>query len=167
VGVIETFERTLEALPHEDAFRDVEVVDRRARRNGRVTALTAVVDRPSGADLQLCERVAARLNAQLDSETEPYTLEVETPGLDRPLLRPGDYDRFRDHAVRVVTTLAIAGAKTHRGILTGVRAGSLVLQQPSGEFLIPLEMVKHANLEFDPRADLRREKRERKDRRCR
>jgi ribosome maturation factor RimP len=166
LGLVETFEHALTALPAEREFADIEIVAHRARRHGRTTELTLIVDRPSGVDLQACERIARRLNAELDGETEPYTLEVESAGLDRPLLHAGDYERFRGQPVRVVTSLPVGGAKTHRGTLAGVRGTAVVVQQPTGELPLPIEMIKSANLEFDPRADLRREKRERKERRC-
>ncbi len=162
--MIDSFERAVEEIIREADFRDVEIVERRARRTGRSSALTLIVDRPSGVDLALCERIAARINHALATSDEPYTLEVESPGLDRPLLRPADYERFRDRAVRIVTTLPVEGAKTHRGTLAGVRGHVLILRRTRDELPIPLEMIKHANLEFDPRDDLRREKRERKDR---
>jgi len=164
VGLAETFERATEALPFEEEFRDVEIVIRRAIRHGRTTALTLIVDRSGGVDLQVCERLAKRINAALEAETDPYTLEVESAGLERPLVRPEDFERFRDRAVRVVTTLPIDGAKTHRGTLRGLRANALVLEGAAGELPIPLEMVKTANLEYDPRADLTRDKQERKAR---
>lgn len=166
LGLVETFEHALTALPAEREFRDIEIVAHRTRRNGRTVALTLIVDRPNGVDLRSCERIAKHLNAELDRETEPYTLEVESAGLERPLLRAGDYERFRGQAVRVVTSLPVGGAKTHRGTLAGVRGTAVVVQQPGGELPLPIEMIKSANLEFDPRADLSREKRERKDRRC-
>ena len=54
-------------------------------------------------------------------------LEVESAGLNRPLLKPSDYERFSGRNVRVVTTLAIGNAKTHRGILGGVRGNAVIL----------------------------------------
>ncbi len=167
MSLVENFERAAAALSHDERFRDLEIVAQRARRNGRTLALTLVVDRPGGADLRLCEGIAARLNAQLDLETEPYTLEVESAGLERPLVRPSDYERFRERNARIVTTLPIGGAKTHRGMLAGMRGNLVILRQATGELPIPFEMVKSAKLEFDPRADLRREKQERKGRRWR
>ncbi len=124
-----------------------------------------MIDRASGVDVRICERIAARVNAQLERESEPYTLEVESPGLDRPLVRPSDYERFRGHPARIVTTIAVRNQKTHRGTLGGVRGPAVILARSDGELPIPFEMIKTANLEFDPREDLRREKRERKDRR--
>ncbi len=134
----------------------------RSRRTGRTTALSLVVDTPRGVDLALCERVARRINAALDARVEPYTLEVESPGLDRPLLRPSDYERFRGRAVRVQTTLAVNGQKTHRGTLAEVRGNAVILATPQGELPLPLEMVKAANLDIDIRADLKRQKQERR-----
>lgn len=166
LGLVETFEHALASLPAEREFADIEVVAQRARRQGRTFALTLIVDRPNGIDLETCERIARHLNAELDRETDPYTLEVESAGLDRPLLHPADYQRFLGKPIRVVTSLAVGGAKTHRGTLAGVRGTAVVVQQPSGELPLPIEMIKSANLEFDPRADLKREKRERKERRC-
>jgi ribosome maturation factor RimP len=163
--IVESFERAATALPFEPEFRDVEIVAHRAQRNGASTDLTLVVDRPDGVDLALCERVAARLNAVLDFETEAYTLAVESAGLDRPLVRPSDYERFRGRVVRVQTTLPIANAKTHRGTLVGVRVNAVVLATDSGELPIPIELIKAANLEFDYRSALKREKTERRKKR--
>jgi ribosome maturation factor RimP len=161
-SLVEAFERAANALPHDRDFRNIEIVATRAHRAGRATVLALVVDTPSGVDLALCERVASRINAALDERPEPYTLEVESPGLDRPLLRPADYERFRGQRVRVLTTLPVNGAKTHRGTLVGIRANAAILATPAGELPLPLEMVKAANLDVDIRADLVREKRERR-----
>jgi ribosome maturation factor RimP len=161
--LIETFERAAQALPFEEEFRDVEIVAHRAVRHGRTTALTLMVDRPNGVDVDFCGRVAGRLNAALEGEPDAYTLEVESPGLERPLLRPADYSRFRGRAVRVITTLPVEGRKTHRGTLGGVRGLAVVLEAPHGaQTLLPLDVIKSANLEFDPREDLRRAKHEKR-----
>jgi ribosome maturation factor RimP len=161
-SLVEAFERTATALPHERGFTGLEIVSSRAQRARGVTALELVIDTPSGVDLAMCERVAARINAALDECTEPYTLAVESPGLDRPLLRPSDYERFRGRAVRVLTTIPVEGAKTHRGTLTGIRGNAVIVQTQRGELPLPLEMVKSAHLDVDVRADLAREKRERR-----
>ncbi len=159
----ENFEQAAQSLPYEEEFREVEIVTHRVHRHGRAHDLTLVVDRSGGVDVALCERIGARLNELLESETDPYTLAVESPGLDRPLLRPGDYERFVNRDVRVQTTLPIRNERTHRGKLLGVRGNAAVLETPQGELPIPLEMIKAANLEFDYRAALRRDKQERRD----
>jgi len=165
LGLAESFERAALSLPYEAEFRDVEIVEHRVHRHGRAHDLRLVVDRPDGVDVALCERVGARLNELLEAETDPYTLAVESPGLDRPLLRPADYERFVNRNVKVQTTLPIRSERTHRGKLLGVRGNAAVLETPAGELPIPLEMIKSANLEFDYRAALQRDKRERRDER--
>jgi ribosome maturation factor RimP len=165
VALVETFQNVTTALKDEPDFRDVEIVAQRARRSGRNVELSLTVDRPSGVDLALCERIAARINRALEAETEPYTLEVGSAGLDRPLYAPADYERFRDKNVVVKTTLAVASEYTHRGTLLGLRGNAVVLATKSGELPIPLELVKSANVEYDYRADLRRDKKERREKR--
>ncbi len=161
--VADAFERVVLALPYEPDFAGLEIVTHRARRQGRSLELAVVVDRPGGIDLQTCERVASRVNRGLDAFDDPYTLQVESAGLDRPLVKPSDYERFRDRDVCVVTTLAIEDRKTHRGRLLGVRGSAAILVMEGRELPIPLELIKSANVDFDIRADLTRAKRERKD----
>lgn len=162
----DAFERIAHGLPHEREFNEIEIVATRARRNHDGFALSVMVDRlgaSAGVDIATCERVAARINLALEAFTEPYTLEVESAGLDRPLVKPADYERFIGQNVRVVTTLLIARAKTHRGKLAGLRGTNVILSTPAGELAIPLEVVKSANIEFDIRADLQRAKRTKND----
>ena len=160
----DAFERAALALPYERAFADVEIVAHKSRRQGRALELTLVVDRPAGSvDLSTCERIAARINRALDAFVEPYTLLVESAGLDRPLVKPDDYERFCGCAVRIVTTLSIENRKTHRGTLVGMRGNAVLLHMNDVDFPIPLELIKSANVDFDIRADLTRAKKERKD----
>lgn len=164
-ALTDAFDRIVHGLPHEPQFRDVEIVTSSARRNRDGYALSVMVDRPDGVDVTTCERIAGRINVGLDAFTEPYTLEIESAGLNRPLVRPSDYERFSGRNVRVLTTLAINNAKTHRGKLTGVRGTNVILQTVQGELPIPLDVVRSANVEYDVRADLQRAKREKKDNR--
>ncbi|MGC1380756.1 MAG: hypothetical protein WA814_07005 [Candidatus Baltobacteraceae bacterium] len=156
------FERELEAIAHDREFGGLEIVQHRVRPARGAVELSATIDRPGGADLALCERVATRLNAGLGSLGASYSLAVESAGLDRPLLRPADYERFAGERVRIVTTLTVNGGKTHRGILGGLRGEAVVVRTERGELLLPAAAIKSANLEYDTRIDLQRDKRERK-----
>ncbi len=157
------FERTLYALARDASFAGVDVVTHAVRRHGRSAELEVMVDRAGGVDLQLCERVAAYVNTALEARTETYVLQVESPGIDRPLLRAADYERALGANVKIVTTLPIDNQKTHRGTLAALRGSNAVLATPRGELPIPLELVKSANVEYDYRADLKRAKTERRD----
>ncbi len=161
----EAFERVVHALPHQPEFRGVEVVSAHVRRHHRDSSLHVTVDKEGGVDVGTCERIAARINAALDAFPDPYTLEVESAGLNRPLVKPSDYDRFTGRDVKIVTTLVIEGAKTHRGRLEGVRGTNVILARGTSELPIPLAVIKSANLEYDVRADLQRAKREKNDNR--
>ena len=160
-ALADAFQRFVHGLPHQREFSGIEIVTTGAQRKRDGLALSVMVDnveKSAGVDIATCERVAARINVALDAFTEPYTLEVESAGLNRPLVKPSDYDRFSGENVRVVSTLAIRNAKTHRGKLAGVRGNNVILQTAAGELPIPLEVVKSANIEFDIRADLARAK---------
>lgn len=160
----DAFARVAGSLPHEREFAGIEIVSTSAQRHGDETELTLTIDRPQGVDLALCGRVSARINAALEAFTDPYTLEVRSAGLDRPLLHPADYERFIGKNVRVQTSLTINAAKTHRGRLAGVRGANVILETERGELPLPIETIRSANVEFDFRADLQRDKRARKTR---
>jgi ribosome maturation factor RimP len=160
---VEAFERVVHALPHQPEFRSVEIVQALARPGRHETQLTVTVDREGGVDITTCECIAARINVSLDAFADPYTLEVSSAGLNRPLVKPDDYERFSGKNVRIITTLAIDGAKTHRGVLAGLRGNDVLLRngdRDATERPIPLAAIKAANIEYDIRADLQRAKRE-------
>lgn len=157
------FEATTAELTFDEQFSNVEISHCSAKRAGRTTVLDVMIDRPNGVDLALCERLAAHINAALATETEPYTLQVESAGLDRPLVKLADFERFRERAVKIQTTVAVDGAKTHRGRLCGVRGADVILETTTGERALPLNALRAANLTYDVRADLTRDKRERRN----
>jgi len=71
-------------------------------RQGNILRVT--LDHPEGVTLGHCEQVSREISALLDVsdyDTDRYVLEVSSPGLDRPLLRAADYERFQGHQVRV------------------------------------------------------------------
>jgi ribosome maturation factor RimP len=156
------FERELEAIAHDKAFDGLEIVQHRSGFVRGTTELSVTIDTPGGVDLALCERLAARINAHLGGIDAGYGLVVESAGLERPLVRPTDYERFAGARARIVTTLTVQGGKTHRGVLRGLRGETVVMQTERGELLLPMAAIKSANLEYDARLDLQRDKRQRK-----
>lgn len=156
------FERELDAIAHDAAFGKIEIVSHEAQRRRGATAFVVTIDREGGVDISLCERVASRINERLEPFEDQYSLEVESAGLERPLVRPADYERFAGKQARIVTSLLVNGGKTHRGTLRGLRGETVILETEKGELPLPVATIKSANLEYDPRADLQRNKRERK-----
>jgi ribosome maturation factor RimP len=156
----EAFERVVHAIPHQPEFHNVEIVKFSVNPGRHESQLFVTVDREGGVDMVTCERIAARINAALDAFTNPYTLEVGSAGLNRPLVKPEDYERFAGRPARVLTTIPINNAKTHRGVLAGLRGTNVILQHGNNELPIPLGIIRSANLEYDIRTDLQRAKQE-------
>lgn len=161
-ALTDTFEQTLDAIAHDGSFAGVEIVLHSAHTRRGTTTFSVTIDREGGVDLLTCERIAARINDALEEFEDPYSLEVESAGLERPLVRPHDYERFAGKRARIVTSLMINGGKTHRGTLVGLRGETVILATEKGELPLPIATIKSANLEYDPRADFTRDKRERK-----
>ncbi len=92
----------------------VEVLDLTLRRHGRSHVLSVVLDSDNPVDSDVIERVTRELSHQLD-ETDPlqgsYTLEVTTPGLDRPLRSGRDFRRQRGHEVEILREARTDGAE--------------------------------------------------------
>jgi ribosome maturation factor RimP len=96
-----------------------------------------------------CADISRAVSALLDVEdpiSSAYTLEVSSPGIDRPLTRAKDFDRFAGFEARIETRLPIDGRKRFRGILRGVQDGKVVVESPEGTFGLPLDEVQRAKL---------------------
>ena len=156
------FERAAHDLSADASLADVELVSTSAHRHRGSVELRVVIDKRGGVDIATCERISRKLGAALEGFTDLYTLSVESAGLERPLVRPSDYERFVGSNIKLTTQITIHGAKTHRGRLSGVRGSNVILTQTQGELPVPLSLIKHANVEYDARADLTKEKQERR-----
>ncbi|MCP4677116.1 MAG: ribosome maturation factor RimP [Deltaproteobacteria bacterium] len=114
----------------------------------------AHADKGSGMDLRLCSSISRDLSAALDVEDvidKPYTLEVSSPGIERPLVKPEDFERFAGRLIILKTSRAINGKRRFKGVLKGLNNGVVTVTTNNGEAVpIPGEFVKKANLVFDP-----------------
>jgi ribosome maturation factor RimP len=108
--------------------------------------LRVFIDRPEGVDLGDCERVTAHLRDLL----EMYSLEVSSPGLDRPLTKPEHFRRFLGRRVRVRTREDIAGRRSFTGTLTAADERSVCVDPGGGSVEIPLDRVRRSNLVPEP-----------------
>ncbi len=130
-----------------------ELVSARHLHEGGSWVLRIVIDKPGGVGVDDCAAVSRQLSAILDVEDfvlHAYRLEVSSPGLDQELLVAEDYRRYRGRRVRIQTDAASPGGKIVRGVLRGLREGSVVVREASGETLeIPLQQVAEARLEVD------------------
>lgn len=103
-------------------------------------------------DVEDCATLSRALSAVLDVEdpiSSAYTLEVSSPGIDRPLTREKDYIRWAGHVARVETTEPIDGRRRFKGTLLGLEAGTVKLKLDDGqEAHVPLSAVSRAKLEL-------------------
>ncbi|HDH01625.1 MAG TPA: ribosome maturation factor RimP [Nitrospirae bacterium] len=126
---------------------DVELLGQRGKMIVRVT-----IDNEQGIGIKDCERVSRQLEALLNVEDPiqgSYTLEVTTPGLDRPLRSIEDFERFRGRLARVVTTERIDNQTFFVGRIKSVKGDSIVLELENKEVEIPYKIVSKARLEIE------------------
>jgi ribosome maturation factor RimP len=104
--------------------------------------LRLYIDRPGGVDLALCEAVTGELRDLL----ERYSLEVSSPGVDRPLTKPEHYRRFLGRRVRVRTREAIEGRRNFTGTLAEADDDAVLVAAEGAPVRIPLDGIKRSNL---------------------
>ena len=126
-----------ERLVH--AEPDVEVLLVEQISGGKVRVF---VDHPSGVDLALCERVTSHLRDLLLD----YTLEVSSPGPERPLTKPQHFRRYVGRRARVRTREDHDGRKTFTGELVGASDNEITVAADTGVVSIPYSDINRSNL---------------------
>ena len=103
-------------------------------------------------DVEACATLSRALSAVLDVEDpiqSTYTLEVSSPGIDRPLTRPKDYARWAGHLARLETALPVEGRRRFKGKLLGLADDMVKLRLEDGmEVAVPLSAISRAKLEM-------------------
>ncbi len=116
---------------------------------GRYSVLKVYIDADQGVDIDDCARVSRQLGAVLDVE-EPikgnYTLEVSSPGLDRRLFRPEQYELFKGSRVKLSLRMPFEGKRKFVGILGGIENEEVVFRSGEEEILFPFEMIERASI---------------------
>ena len=127
----------------------LELVYVQYRRESHGRVLRLFIDKSGGVSLDDCTRVSRQLSDILDVNLEdigPYHLEVSSPGADRPLGKPEDFERFQGHRASIRTLQPINGRKNFKGILKGISADGVCLACGNDEMAIPLEKISIARL---------------------
>lgn len=130
---------------------DVEVLAVDVAGSRRSPKLRVFLDRPGGVDLALCARVTHHLRDLLVD----YTVEVSSPGPERPLSKLEHYRSHLGRRIRVRTDEAIEGRSDFKGELVGADAAGISLAADWGMVRIPLERIRRANLISQPEASRR------------
>src|SRR5438034_2899359 len=138
----------------------LEIFDVQFRREAPGMILRVQIDRPGPAasaeesvSVEDCARVSRDLSAVLDVEDvvpAAYTLEVSSPGLDRPLRRPDDFRRFAGRQAKIVMRQKVDGQGYFRGKLGGLDGADVLIESENGKMhRVPFELITRANLEVE------------------
>jgi len=133
---------------------NMEIVDIEFRyegsRGGKVLRL--YLDKEGGPNVDDLSRVSRLLSDLLDAQDVvpgTYTLEVSSPGINRPLKRPEHFARFVGKRIRVRTRDSINGRKSFLGTLQEVLENQITLKQEGAQYEIPFALIEKSNYEHD------------------
>jgi ribosome maturation factor RimP len=146
--VVEAIEAQTQAMLEDYGYELVSITCGGPKRN---PVLTVMIDKPGGVTVDDCAAMSRRLGLLLDV-LDPiptsYQFAVSSPGIERPLTKLSDFERFagREAAIRFAGGNGRPQSRT--GQLGGVRAGAVVLHVDEGELEIPEEQIEKAHLTF-------------------
>ncbi|HEY3860144.1 MAG TPA: ribosome maturation factor RimP [Gammaproteobacteria bacterium] len=138
-----------------------EVVELEFHPQGRGGLLRVFIDKDGGVTVDDCELVSRQVSAVLDVEDPipgAYTLEVSSPGLDRPLRAPKDFARFAGQQVRIDLSLPLEGRRRFAGTLKGCEAGEVSIEVDGELHKLPLSGIAKARLVPDLENELKRKR---------
>ncbi|MEM6548759.1 MAG: ribosome maturation factor RimP [Pseudomonadota bacterium] len=117
---------------------------------GKKATLQVMAERPNGTmEVEDCAKLSRALSAALDVEdpiSEGYTLEVSSPGIDRPLTRLVDFDRWEGYEARLETAELIEGRKRFKGILHGIEGSEVLIEIEEGVIGLEFDWLADAKL---------------------
>jgi len=117
---------------------------------GKHSVVRVYIDSPAGITVDDCAVVSEQVSSVLDVEdpiSGEYTLEVSSPGLDRPLFKLQHFFGFVGETVEVRLRSAIEGRRKYKGILKGVEGEDIVIQIDDHEFLLPYGVIEKARVQ--------------------
>jgi ribosome maturation factor RimP len=132
----------------------LEVVEVEVKGGGNQRFVRISIDKAAGVTHGDCELVSQQVGTILDvEEVVPggrYTLEVSSPGVERKLLKPQDYERFRGKKAKIALREPRDGRRHWEGTLAGLDNGSIALEtEPGTTMRFPLDQIQKANLKFE------------------
>ena len=126
-----------------------ELLGVQVSRGSRHTVLRLYIDRPEGITLDDCERVSHQVSGILDVEDPiegEYSLEVSSPGEDRPLFLESHFQRYAGHEVRVRLAVPVEGRRTVTGTLAGMDGDTVTVTDGDREWRLPMDQIAQARL---------------------
>jgi ribosome maturation factor RimP len=132
----------------------IDIVEVVLLGGGNKRVLRIVIDKPEGISHADCELISQQVGTILDVEDVipggRYTLEVSSPGVERKLLRPRDFQRFLGKKARVVLREPVENQRHWEGMLAGFSGNTVTLEPAPGRTIrFALDQVEKATLKFD------------------
>jgi ribosome maturation factor RimP len=132
----------------------IEIVDVQLLGGGKARLLRISIDKPEGVSHKECEFISQQVGTILDIEDvvpgSSYTLEVSSPGVERKLTKPKDFERFAGKKVKLVLREPVDNQLRWEGTLAGYSDGQISLEPAPGKVIqFPLAQVDQANLKFE------------------
>jgi ribosome maturation factor RimP len=136
------------------ASEGIEIVDVDLLGGGKSRLLRIFIDKPEGVSHADCEFISKDVGTILDVEDvipgDHYTLEVSSPGVERKLNKPQDFERFTGQKVKVVLREPLENQRHWQGTLAGFADGVCTLEAGPGKTVqFRLDQVEKANLKFE------------------
>ncbi len=147
--VLSVAEPLVEALATDEGF---ELVDMTYQREPQGWVLRVYIDRPGGVTIADCQSISRQTGDMLEGKDvlrNAFNLEVSSPGLNRPLKKSADFERFVGQRVRIKTRIAVQGCRKFLGQLTGCVDGLVCLNVDGVSMQVPLESISKAHIEYD------------------
>ncbi|MBI8475612.1 ribosome maturation factor RimP [Pseudomonas aeruginosa] len=116
---------------------------------GRHSVLRVYIDRPEGILIDDCEAVSRQVSGILDVEdpiSGEYTLQVSSPGMDRPLFTLEQFAKHAGEQVKIRLRSPYEGRRNYQGILRGVEEQDVVVLVDDHEYLLPIDSIDKANI---------------------
>ena len=127
-----------------------ELIGVEFERGGGHGTLRVYIDRENGVTLDDCAAISHQISGILDVEEpiqQAYDLEISSPGIDRPLFKLADFERFAGQTAKIKLAVALQGRKNFKGELQGVADSKWVSIKVDGEvFELPFADIARANL---------------------
>lgn len=128
---------------------NLELVDVEYVKEGGNWYLRIFIDKLGGVDLDDCQAVSEKVDTlldELDPISQAYFLEVSSPGLERPLKKPEDFQRFKGQLVNITTFAPINGAKSFTGKLMDYTEEGIQVEVKGKPVLVPHKQVASSRL---------------------
>ena len=147
MNLIETITKTIEPALMDMGYEVVRV----SVQGKELQTLQVMAERQDRQEMSLddCTRISQTASALLDV-ADPFpgkwVLEVSSPGIDRPLVKLADYDRFQGQMAKIELVEEIDGRRRFKGMLKGVQGATVLLDFEGNELRLPFDQIQHAKL---------------------